>query len=73
MSIANIAVSVTGIAGPAGEEYGKPVGTVYFGVMTDHFDTPKTFRKNFAGNRESIRKQTTLCAIEVLISGVEAY
>ena len=73
LSIANVAVAVTGIAGPGGEEEGKPVGTVYFGVTTDHFDTPKTNRHNFTGNRESVRKQTTLCALEELISVVEGY
>ena len=70
LSEANIAVSVTGIAGPGGEEKDKPVGTVYFGIMTDQDEVPKTFRKNFLGNREVVRKQTTLCAIETLMSEI---
>lgn len=37
----NIAVSVTGIAGPSGEEEGKPVGTAYIGLSS-------SFRETFA-------------------------
>ena len=31
---ADIAVSVTGLAGPGGDEYGNPVGTVFIGLST---------------------------------------
>lgn len=73
LSDANVAVSVTGIAGPSGAEEGKPVGTVYFGVMTDKNKEVTTFRKNFKGSRDEIRKQTSLCAIEELINVVSGY
>ena len=73
LSAANVAISVTGIAGPGGAEQGKPVGTVYFGTITDRDISAKTFRKNFKGFRNDVRKQTTLCAIEQLIEIVDAY
>lgn len=73
LSVANVAVSVTGIAGPGGAEENKPVGTVFFGVVTDKMKEPKTFRKNFSGNREQVRKKTVLCALETAIQEVVAY
>ncbi len=65
-SAADIAVSVTGIAGPEGGSAIKPVGTVYIanvilhrGVFTTHY--------LFAGDRLAIREQTTLAACTQLI------
>lgn len=67
---ADIAVAVTGIAGPTGEEPGKPVGTVYFGV----YDQGKTYseRKEFSGNRSDIRYQTTQTALELMMKCLDS-
>lgn len=51
---ADIAVSVTGIAGPTGGTEEKPVGLVYIGVSTR--DMTDAFRFHFAGNREKVRE-----------------
>jgi nicotinamide-nucleotide amidase len=51
---ADIAVSVTGIAGPGGGSEEKPVGRVYLGVATKGNTVAE--RYNFAGNREKIRE-----------------
>lgn len=59
----DIAVSVTGIAGPGGGSAEKPVGTVWVGVATQA-DT-KSEVKHFDGNREQIRLQTVLYALEL--------
>ncbi len=59
----DIAVSVTGIAGPGGAVPGKPVGTVWFGLATDS-DT-KTFVRHFKGNRAQVRSQTVLFALDL--------
>ena len=63
---ADVAVSVTGLAGPAGDEYGNPVGTVFIGYS----DGKKTAVKHclFSGNRESIRNQTIEAALRLILS-----
>ena len=65
-SRADVAVAVTGIAGPGGEEPGKPVGTVFIawqrrgaGALVERFQ--------FSGDRSSVRAQTVEAAILGLI------
>jgi nicotinamide-nucleotide amidase len=60
-SNADVAVSTTGIAGPAGAVPGKPVGTVCFGWARG--DVTHTERLVFAGDRKSIREQTVAHAL----------
>lgn len=60
----DIAVSVTGIAGPTGAEPGKPVGTVWIGIA-DEQDAFAQLR-NFEGERGVIRVQTAIAALEAL-------
>ncbi len=50
---ADIALSVTGLAGPDGDSYGNPVGTVYIGYCDEERLLCKKFL--FAGNRETVR------------------
>src|SRR5574344_2693814 len=52
----NIALSVTGIAGPGGALPGKPVGTVYAGGSFR--DLSYSFRLQLTGDREKIRIAT---------------
>ena len=52
---ASIAVSVTGLAGPGGDKFGNPVGTVFIGFESDGFSIVKQYR--FSGDREAVRKQ----------------
>ncbi len=58
------AVSVTGIAGPTGEEPGKPVGTVWMGLATPEGCIARHFL--FRGDRQEVRDQTVLNALEGL-------
>ena len=62
---ADVAVSVTGLAGPGGDEYGNPVGTVCIGYS----DAAKFFavKRHFEGDRESVRRQTIQAALEVIL------
>lgn len=65
---ADIAIAVTGLAGPTGDEFGNPVGTVFIGYEDDH----KTFVRKyfFSGNREEIRKQTAVCALNLILESL---
>ncbi len=61
---ADLAVSVTGIAGPDGGTAEKPVGTVWFGISTAL--GTRTEKALFMGDRESIRAQTIRHALGIL-------
>ncbi len=62
----NIALSVTGIAGPSGGSDEKPVGLVYIGIATTN-DKTTTHKNLFEGDRTSIRQATVEKALELLI------
>ncbi|MEG0476320.1 MAG: CDP-diacylglycerol--glycerol-3-phosphate 3-phosphatidyltransferase [Raoultibacter sp.] len=61
---ADVAVAVTGIAGPGGAEEGKPVGTVWFGLADAQIRYATT--RCFAGDRQQVRAQTVRFALELL-------
>ena len=61
----DIAVSVTGLAGPGGDEYGNPVGTVYIGYEDHQRSVVRHFR--FEGDRESVRSQTIEAALDLIL------
>ena len=65
----DVAVSVTGIAGPAGAEPGKPVGTVWVGCATVR--GTHAARYQFEGGREAVRLQTVLAALQVMKEALE--
>ncbi len=62
---ADVAVAVSGIAGPDGGTADKPVGTVHFAWATASRVTAA--RRIFSGSRESVRRQTVALALERLI------
>lgn len=70
-SDADVAVAVTGVAGPAGGSENKPVGTVVF-ARAERGESPdkvmadlKTFEDN---GRAGVRLQAALCALELLLA-----
>lgn len=67
MSGADLAVAVTGIAGPSGGTPEKPVGLVYFGIADDK---GALVHKHIfpGGSRRAIRAQTTKTALRYLAS-----
>lgn len=64
----DIAISVTGIAGPGGEEPGKPVGTVYLGYSDRNND--KFVLLHLEGNREEIRRKAVEEAYKFAINEI---
>ena len=66
---ADISVSVTGLAGPGGDEYGNPVGTVFIGYSDADLTEVKHFL--FCGDRESIRKQTAEEALKLVLKNAK--
>ena len=65
-SMADIAASVTGIAGPGGGSPEKPVGLVYIGIATRGQD-PIIHKLNLDGDRDTIRKMTAVTVCQKLI------
>ena len=71
---ADVAVSVTGIAGPDGGSPEKPVGTVHFGLAAREGKTVLK-RRLFGGDRSVVRRAAALQALELLrrfLAGDEA-
>jgi nicotinamide-nucleotide amidase len=66
-SKAAVIVSATGIAGPGGGMPGKPVGLVHFGWCIGD-QSVVCDAKVFEGDRNSVRQQTVLHALEGIVS-----
>ena len=62
---ADIAVSVTGLAGPGGDEYGNPVGTVFIGYCDENQNLSREY--HFPGDREQVRSQAVEAALELIL------
>lgn len=66
----DVAVSVTGLAGPGGDDRGTAVGTVYIGYS----DTNKTLSHKycFDGDREFVRQEAIKAALQLILDENEA-
>lgn len=62
---ADIAVSVTGLAGPGGDDFGHPVGRVYIGYCDAEVTLHREF--TFPGDREEVRKQAVEEALKLIL------
>lgn len=65
---ADLAVSVTGLAGPGGDDFGNPVGTVYIGFADERGSIAREY--HFAGDREAVRSQTIQSALELILESL---
>lgn len=65
-SQAQVAVAVTGVAGPSGGSVAKPVGTVWFGFVVDGRCTSECLV--FTGDRAEVRAATVAHALARLVA-----
>jgi nicotinamide-nucleotide amidase len=70
-SHAQVALAITGIAGPSGGTSEKPVGTVYFAWAAKQRDT-QSRKQIFAGDREGVRRQSVITALQGLLEYLNA-
>lgn len=64
----DVAVSLTGYAGPGGGTEKDPVGTVYLGISTA--DRTNSVRERFFGERFEVRARATARALELLLEEI---
>jgi nicotinamide-nucleotide amidase len=69
-SKAQLALSITGVAGPGGGSAEKPVGMVCFGWAGEG-GAPLVITRNFSGDRESVRRQSVICALQGVVERLE--
>ncbi len=69
-SHAQFALSITGVAGPGGGSVEKPVGMVCFGWAGEG-GAPLVITRNFSGDRESVRRQSVICALQGVLERLE--
>ena len=70
-SRAQVALAITGIAGPGGGSPQKPVGTVCF-AWSRKDAAPIAQMRQFKGDRESVRRQSVLAALQGVLELLEA-
>ena len=70
-SPAQLAVAVTGVAGPTGGSATKPVGTVWFGWATPQ--GVSTEHRRFPGDRAAVRQATVAHALAGLLRRLPAH
>lgn len=69
-SMADLSVSISGVAGPGGGSEEKPVGTVYFGVA-ELGAPPHAERRDFGDiGREEVRRQAVVVALSLMLEAI---
>jgi len=69
-----MAIAVSGIAGPDGGTADRPVGTVWFAIATIKAEGPATVCevRHFSGNREQVRRQAVDHALRLALQRLAA-
>ena len=65
---ADYSVSVTGLAGPGGDEFGNEVGTVFIGFHSNSGGFAEKFM--FSGSRDEVRQQTIRAALQMILDHI---
>ena len=63
------AISVTGLAGPGGDEFGNPVGTVFIGYANSN--STKVIKCLFDGDRKTVRENAANAALQLLLKQID--
>ena len=72
-SHADMAVSVTGIAGPNGGSAEKPVGLVYIGIAIRSNGNSYALKKQFEGTRNDVRLHSVEAALSLFKEEIQNY
>jgi nicotinamide-nucleotide amidase len=64
VSGADLALSVSGVAGPTGGSAERPVGMVFFALATD--DHVEVVERRFQGDRAAVQRQAAYAALEMV-------
>ena len=67
VSGADLAVAITGVAGPDGGTAAKPVGLVWFALAQRHA-APTALEQRFGGDREAVRRAAVATALQLLLA-----
>lgn len=67
---ADIALAITGVAGPGGGSGRNPVGTVCFGWAVQGA-APQGTKKHFDGDREAVRRQSVIFSLQGVLERLE--
>lgn len=65
---ADVAIAITGVAGPDGGTPEKPIGLVWFALTQRRARSVEARMQRFTGDRESIRRDSVKYALEWLVS-----
>ncbi|WP_250647545.1 CinA family protein [Sessilibacter corallicola] len=68
---ANMAVAVSGVAGPTGGSKDKPIGTVWIAWSAKFTNSTRSRLFNFNGGRAEIRRQAVMASLRGLIDLLE--
>ncbi len=70
---AEVAIAVTGIAGPDGATPGKPVGTVWFCLASRRGRSiaVSTVLERFSGGRDVVRRKSVERALRLILRGLD--
>ena len=74
MSGVEMAIAVSGVAGPDGGTADKPVGTVWFGIATPEAQGAAAVceRRHFGGDRDQVRRQAVDHALRLALRLLQA-
>lgn len=65
---ADVSLSVTGLAGPGGDDFGNPVGTVFIGCDSSWRSEVREY--HFIGDRAAVREQAVTAALELVLENL---